>query len=276
MNRSCLKSSAIVPVLTALLALAADSTPAATLTAVPMQGGMVMPMVSYSAADGRVHVMAEPTIPQLTPLLVSNPADSFAPEDPWFSTLDPSARGLAFSRRYGFVMNTMTDPLPDGTRIWLRKRSGSPELGAYRYANTAPKAFEPIFGTLGSPAALAWNGMMFHPTFTAPPGTNSYSATFDAYLADATTGVEIANTASTEFTLTWSTVPDGRPTLQIAAKVAIAWAPSTGNYILEVADSLPAANWTPVDVTPVTLNGQPTVILDAAASTKVYRLRSTP
>lgn len=38
-----------------------------------MQGGMVMPMVSYSAADGRVHVMLDPTIPQFTPLLVSNP-----------------------------------------------------------------------------------------------------------------------------------------------------------------------------------------------------------
>lgn len=172
-------------------------------------------------------------------------------------------------------MDTMTDPLPDGTKIWLRKLSGPASLGAYRYANTAPKAFEPIFGTAGSPTAMAWNGMMFHPTFTAPPGTNSYSATFDVYLAD-TAGVEVANSSSGEFTLTWTTVSDGRPTLSIASKVTIAWPPTSGNFVLEVADSLPAANWTPVATTPVTIDGQPTVILEPSAASKIYRLRATP
>lgn len=39
---------------------------AATLTTVPMQGGMgVMPMISYSAAEARVRVMLDPAIPQL-------------------------------------------------------------------------------------------------------------------------------------------------------------------------------------------------------------------
>lgn len=92
-----LKTVSVVPVLTAVLALSARLATAATLTAVPMQGGMVMPMVSYSAADGRIHVMVDPTVPQLTPLLVSNPADNFAAEDPWYSALDPRAQGLAFS-----------------------------------------------------------------------------------------------------------------------------------------------------------------------------------
>ncbi|MCC7374591.1 MAG: hypothetical protein IT581_08040 [Verrucomicrobiales bacterium] len=274
-SKSVFVSVSVVPALTAVLAFSARPASAATLSAVPMQGGMVMPMVSYSAADGRINVMLDPTIPQLTPLLVSNPADTFAAEDPWYSALDPRAQGLAFSRRYGFVMATMTDPLPDGARIWLRKLSGPAEIGAYRYANTDPKAFEPIFGTAGSPAAMAWNGMMFHPTFTAPAGTHSYSATFDAYLADAA-GAEIANSSSGAFTLTWTTVPDGRPQLNIASKVVIAWPPTSGNFVLEVADNLPASNWTPVGVTPVTLDGQPTVLLDPSASTKIYRLRATP
>ena len=39
------------------LTVAAGSGRAATLTAVPMQGGMVMPMVSYHATDGMIHVM---------------------------------------------------------------------------------------------------------------------------------------------------------------------------------------------------------------------------
>lgn len=271
-----MKTNVFTRWLAAAATFAAHTVSAATLNAVPMQGGMVMPMVSYSAADGRLHVMSEPTIPQLTPLLISNPGDSFAAEDPWFSALDPSAQGLAFSRRYGFVMNTMTDPLPPGTTIWLRKLSGPPDLGAYRYANTPPKAFEPVFGTAGSPPALPWNGMMFHPTFTAPPGTNTFSATFDAYLADTATGTEIAHSSSGAFTLTWTTVPDGRPALRIAAKVAITWTPVSGNDVLEVADRLPADHWTPVTASPITLDGQPTVILDAAASTKVYRLRSVP
>ena len=110
-------------------------------------------------------------VPQLTPLMVSNPGDSFDPADPWFDALDPSRQGLSFSRRYGFVMDTMTDPLPPNTAIWLRKVSGSPELGFYRYSGSAPKAWEPIFGTAGTTNALFWNGMMFHPGVTAPPGT---------------------------------------------------------------------------------------------------------
>ena len=217
--------------------------------------------------------MLDPTVPQLTPLLVSNPGDNFAADDPWFDALDPSRQGLAFSRRYGFVMDTMTDPLPAGTAIWLRKLSGPAALGAYRYANTEPKVFEPIFGTAGSAAARAWNGMMFHPTFTAPPGTENYTATFDAYLADAGTGAEIPNTSSGPFSLTWTTVPDGRPALTIATKVAIAWPVASANWVLEAADSLPAANWTAVAATPITLDGQTTVLLEPAAASKVYRLR---
>jgi hypothetical protein len=63
---------------------------AATLTNVPMQGGMAMPMVSYNATDGKIHVMMPMEVPALTPLLVSNPADNFNPADPWFDSVDPS------------------------------------------------------------------------------------------------------------------------------------------------------------------------------------------
>ena len=170
------------------LTVAAISGRAATLTNVPFVGGMVMPMVSYHASDGMMHVMMPGTVPQLTPLMVSNPGDSFDPADPWFGALDPSAQGAAFSRRYGFVMDGNTDLLPAGTQIWIRKLSGSPGLSAYRYQETAPKALQPIFGTDGVTNALYWNGMMFHPVFAAPPGTNSYSATFEVFLLDTTTG----------------------------------------------------------------------------------------
>ena len=94
------------------LQAAALAAQAAVLTSVPMQGGMVMPALSYSASEGTLRVMVDPTIPQLTPLLVSHPGDSFDPADRWFDALDPSRQGLAFSKRYGFVMATVTDPLP--------------------------------------------------------------------------------------------------------------------------------------------------------------------
>ncbi|MFO1512161.1 MAG: hypothetical protein U1F83_04480 [Verrucomicrobiota bacterium] len=72
---------AFVPIVTAS---------AATLTNVPMQGGMAMPMVSYNATDGKIHVMMPMEVPALTPLLLSNPAGNFNPADPWLDSVDPS------------------------------------------------------------------------------------------------------------------------------------------------------------------------------------------
>ena len=258
--------------LVSLLTLGTPTLEAATLTSVPMQGGMVMPMVSYKAADGRIHVQLDPAVPQLTPLLASNPADHFAADDPWYDILDPNRLGLAFSRRYGFVMGTMTDPLPAGTGIWLRKLSGSPEVRAYRYASTAPKAFEPIFGTAGAPPSMAWSGMMFHPTFAAPAGTNTYSATFDAHLRDAASGAELPNTTSDPFTLTWTSAPDGRPALSIAQKIVLSWPGTTGNLVLETSGT-EGIEWTAVGESLISANGQTLVMVAPAATARIYRLR---
>jgi hypothetical protein len=46
-----------------------------------------------------------------------------------------------FSRRYGFVMAAMSDPLPAGTQMWIRNLSGPLELKFYRYAASVPNAF---------------------------------------------------------------------------------------------------------------------------------------
>jgi hypothetical protein len=260
----------------AALGATTAAVPAATLTAVPMQGGMVMPMIAYHADHGALHVMVDPAVPQLTPLLVSNPGDGFATGDPWYDDLDPSRKGLAFSRRYGFVMEAGTDPLPVTLSIWLRRISGPPELGIYRYQNSAPKAWEPIFGTAGSPDALRWNGMMFHPAFTAPPGTNSLTATFEAYLVENATGQPVAGSSTGPFQFHWTVVPDGRPTLAIASKIVISWPASTPTGILESADSLASSEWTVVPQTPVVVDGQPTVILGPEAAGRFFRLRLNP
>lgn len=249
---------------------------AATVTAVPMQGGMAMPMVGYHAEHGHLHVMMPLDIPQLTPLMVSNPGDSFDPADPWFDGLDPSRGGQSFSRRYGFVMDETSDPLPANTAIWIRKISGPPELGIYRYSGSAPKAWEPIFGTAGSSNALWWNGMMFHPGVSAPPGTNSLSATFEVYLVDTTNGQEVAGSGSGPLVFEWANVLDGRPQLRIGTRVVVAWPTDASGYVLEAAGSAAASAWTTITNAPVTLDGQSAVVLEPGSAAQFFRMRKAP
>jgi hypothetical protein len=251
-------------------------TPAATLTSVPMQGGMIMPIIGYDAEAGGLYVIVNPTVPRLTPLLASNPGDSFVPVDPWYNYLDPSGQGLAFSRRYGFTMDTMTDPIPVGTAIWLRKITGSPQLGFYNYRSSAPKSWTPIFGTDGTTNALQWNGMMFHPGVAAPPGSsNLYTATFEAFLADAGTGMEIADSTTGPIVLNWTDMDDGRPALDIGPRVVVTWPAAVTNWVLEAADCMSPTNWLAVTNAPTTVDGLRAVVPDSCPQ-KFFRVRLVP
>jgi hypothetical protein len=263
----------VTAVCAVLLAAAADSGRAATLVSVPKQGGMVMPMVTYHAADNTLDVTMPSVVPQLTPLMVSNPGDGFDPADPWFEALDPSARGMAFSRRYGFVMDADTALLPASLQIWIRKLSSSPGLFVYRYQETEPKALEPIFGTEGVTNALYWNGNMFHPVFAAAPGTNSFSATFEAYLLDATTGQEVPGSSSGPLLFTWTDVPDGRPSLSIGFRVVVFWPTSATNWSVEGTEALESGAWTAVTNMPVALEGQAAVVLEPGETRKFFRMK---
>lgn len=234
-----------------------------------------MPMIKYDAALGRLQVTVDPTVPELTPLLASNPSDRFDPADPWFDVLDPSRQGLAFSRRYGFVMDTVTDPLPEGTRIWLRKLSSSDGLGIYRYRASEPKLWEPIFGTAGSANALEWNGMMFHPGVAALPGSGSYQASFEAVLVNSTTGAEVPGSGTGPFEMNWTTASDGRPVVSIGLKVVVAY-PDTPGYILECAKMLEGGSWSAVTNPPVIIDGQLSVVLDPSEASRFYRMRQAP
>jgi hypothetical protein len=266
-----------VLLLVASLFVAAMLTPAkaAVLSNVPMQGTMVMPQVKYDAAAGRLRVAVDPAIPQLTPLLVSNPDDHFDSGDPWFPYLDPRGEGLAFSRRYGFVMDGASDPLPGGTAMAIRKSSGSLALEFFRYRSSVPKVWEPIFGTAGCSDTFIWDGMMFHPCVTAPAGTNTYSASFEVFLMDTLSGQELPGTSTGAFELRWTDVPDGRPVLEIGWKVTIAF-PSTAGWALEFSDQLRPATWATVTNAPVTLDGGSAVVIDAKGAAKFYRMRRLP
>lgn len=259
-------------------ALLASNVSATLLTGVPMQGGMIMPMLRYNAGTGHIQVMLTNTVPTLTPLLVSNPADNFDPGDPWFTALDPSARGASFSRRYGFMWdNYLSDALPANTEVWIRKLSSSPGLNAYRYAEFEPKAFAPIFGTDGTPGAMMWNRMMFHPCFTAAPGTNTFTAEFEVYLANTTTGQEVPNSSTDTITFNFNNLPDGRPELLLAPKILVGWSENAStNWVLERASSPNSAAWTPVTNAPVAVEGHSAVVLDNSAAQQYFRMRYVP
>ncbi len=266
-----------VAVATVAAVAAAPSAQAAVLTMIPMQGGMVMPMVSYHAAEGRMHVRMPVEVPQLIPLLVSRPGDSFDPADLWFGALDPSRQGASFSRRYGFAMDVNSDPLPPGAQMWIRKLSGSADLRIYRYSASAPKLFEPIFGTDGVTNALHWNGMMFHPAVAAPPGTNELAATFEVFLLDVVSGQELPGSSSGPFTFNWTNVPDGRPVLRITPGGFVSWPSNTAtNWTLECAGAVDESNWTPVTKAPVTADGWSGVVLDGSARQQFFRMRYIP
>ena len=236
---------------------------------------MAMPVVSYSNSTQRVHVTMPGSVPQLTPLLISNPADSFDPLDPWFHDLDPSREGASFSRRYGFTMGP-TEALPTNTAYWIRKIAGPPELQFYRYSASAPKAWEPIFGTDGAPSQMFWNQMMFHPAITAPAGTNGLSATFEVFLMDTLLTQEVANSSSGPLVFDFTNVNDGRPDLGLGLVFALNWSTNVTTWVVESAASITATNWTTVTNVPTMIDGRSAVLLDSSEAGKVYRLRRNP
>jgi hypothetical protein len=268
-----------------LIALAAFSVSAhaVVLSTVPRQGGMLMPEVYYHADSDSVTVdlSAISITAQLTPLLVSNPNDSFNPADPWFEGLDPSRQGLAFSRRYGFDMDPMTDYLPGNRVLWIRRLASSPELSFYDYNDfVSPKTWSPIFGTAGTDNAVYWSGVMWHIGVTAPPGTNSFSAAFEIYVVNADTGEEVAGSSSGAFVLNWTDVSDGRPALTIAPTASnqftVSWPTPAVNWDLLTATNLTSTNWIACANAVQTQGANSFITFSNAPARQFFRLERNP
>jgi hypothetical protein len=51
---------------------------------------------------------------------------------------------------------------------------------------------------------------------------------------------------------------------------------TSGNWVLESTDNPAGGSWAVVPTTPMALDGQTVVMVEAAASAKVYRLRKQP
>lgn len=227
------------------------------------------------AFDGTtLSVSIEPGLPPLTPLDVSNPEDSFASEDPWFETLDPSQRGLAFNRQYGFVLAGGSE-LAAEAGIWIRALSCSPGLEMYRYRATAPAMWEPMFGTRSSTNLLQWNLAMFHPAFAAPGGTGTHHATFEAAVVTQSTGELWPGANKAEFTLTLTNTPSARPAIEASQQFVITWAAGATNYMLQATDEATSGTWTMVTNVPVQVDGKRAVILPLTEAKRFFRLLRT-
>jgi hypothetical protein len=176
------------------------------LTDVPTQGSMIHVTVRFRNTGTKgVTVTVDPIIPTLTPLSLSNPKDTFDPDDPWF----PVLQGKAFNRAYGFVMAASNDPLPSGNHaIWIRRISASPGLETYTLRRQPGGYCNGILGTDDSSQVWSWTMTMFHPCFVAPAEPGPLSATFAAFLADTRTGMPVAGYAASTFTLVFNDMPE--------------------------------------------------------------------
>lgn len=247
-----------------------------TLDSVPMQGGMAMPAIKYNAELGQLLISMPDTTPQLIPLEISHPGDQFDPSSPWFDSLDPSRKGMAFNRQYGFIMDATSDFLPDGAGIWIRQLYAPSALKAYNYRShgSDTKSWKPIFGTSGSSDVLEWNLMMFHPAFAAPRGSGPLMAFYEAFVVNLDTGMPMEEIGSVTFALRWSSATSGgEPALTISNKVVLAWKGEFAGFVLESSDSLDNPVWEETDMTPTMMNGEYVVLVEAAAPAKFYRLR---
>ena len=261
--------------------LASGGIRAGVLETVPRQGGMLMPEVYYHADTDTVTVDLSGVtnvVNQLTPLLVSNPGDWFDPASAWFDCLDPSQQGRAFSRRYGWDMDVMSDLLPDDRALWIRNLGSSPELTFYDYNDyVSPLTWNPIWGTAGTPMATVWDRIMWHFGATAPPGSNVYSATFEVYVVNTTTGQEVPGSGSGPLPFTWACVPDGRPSLAITnsppGAVAVSWPASASNWSLFWTTNVLLMNWVAATNPVVTLGNYSAVIFSNAPPQQFYRLQ---
>lgn len=201
---------------------------AAVLTMLPtpmMQGGMLHANIWFDGST--LHSYFDPGVPELKPLAVWSPGDTFDPASPWFSRLDPSTGAGAFNSQYGLLIDgSLTDPLPLGSKILVSIVDATPALGIFRWRNTEPQIFDPILGTEGAPISWDWgalNHAMFHPMFVAGPGAGENpAATLRFELVDESTGAPLTQYGDTQAVFQFQMIPEPSAALLALAGALVA------------------------------------------------------
>jgi len=127
--------------------------------------------------------------------------------DPAATSYYNALNGKAYNYQYGWgnELFAQGSPLPAGDKIWIELISQSDGLNTY-----ARSSYTPIFGTGGTSNIWKWNEMMqmSHNAYTVTPGYGEWSATYNVYLGDATSGAAISGYGSDTVTLTWTSIPE--------------------------------------------------------------------
>ena len=116
--------------------------------------------------------------------------------------------GKAYNYQYGWDNTYFASgqcSLPTGDKIWIQLISQSDGLNTY-----ARSSYTSIFGTDGTSSIWKWNEMMqmSHNAYAVTPGYGDWSATYNVYLGDATTGAAISGYEGDTITLTWASIPE--------------------------------------------------------------------
>ncbi len=191
-----------------------------------IQGSMVHINVTFtttSNSTGGFSVVLDAPVPEMKPMSLWSPGNTFDPADPWYDELDPTQGAKQFSGRFGFVLDGASDAIPLGSSIGIRLLSSTTDLGTYFYRSTeGSELFAPVFLTSGAPHDyVLWNAAMWHPVFTMPATTpygTTVQAAFEFFLADqvpvtgsvdyTTTANAVAGYSVGTTTLTWTAIPE--------------------------------------------------------------------
>jgi hypothetical protein len=114
--------------------------------------------------------------------------------------------GTAWNWQYGWANDLLNKSLiPAGDKIWIQLITQSDGLNTY-----ARSSYAPIWGTGGTSNIWKWNEMMgmSHNAYTVTPGYGEWSATYNVYLGDMTSGAAISGYGSDTVTLTWTSIPE--------------------------------------------------------------------
>ena len=172
--------------------------------------GMVHINVGWDALSSTLTVHPDGSPVDLKPLSLWQPGNSFHPDSPWFSTLDPSQGAGLFNSQYGLHADSASLPVDLlGSRFLVNVVSATVGLDIYRSTYMgATQTFEPILGTNGADATLQWTGTMMHPMFVMPAGSSGTASVTLRFTITDSSYTPLAGHAPVETTVGFTAVPE--------------------------------------------------------------------
>ena len=232
----------------ALVSLTVAANPSATGTSL---GGLTP---AYSIYAGLGHVAPFP--PSQTGLPTSPDYDFCAASMVWRAAWEQQNIGGT-----GDTNNLVTDGCWNAVGTWKMGGDG-----------TLPGDFSQLstFSYIGS-ASSSVSGGTVAKSFALPAGD------YTIMIGGNDLSNKTAGTAASGFGISATLAVSPTPALNIAQKVFVAWPTGTAtNWVLQASTNVNGPTWSSVTNAPVTVDGQPGVVLDRSASQQFFRLNYVP